>query len=77
VFVISIPRLKFQQGRWLPDGVSVFTTELVAILWALCWLGEVVQAEAVICSDSVDALEGISLGTSRARPDLIGEILNH
>lgn len=63
----------FQQGRRLPDGVSVFTTERVAILWALCWLEEVVQAEAVICSDSA---EGISLGRSRTRADLIGEILN-
>lgn len=68
-------RFELHQGRWLPDGVSVFTAELIALLRALWWLEEVGPVEAVLCLDSAAALVGLSWGRSRTRPALIGEIL--
>jgi len=48
---------------------------LLPFLWALWWLEEVAQAEAVISSDPAAALGGISSGRLRLRSDLRGEIL--
>lgn len=59
----------------MSDGVPVFITELVKLPWALWWLEEVGPVKAVLCSDSAAALMGLSRVRSRARPDLIGEIL--
>lgn len=40
----------------ISDESSVFTSELMAILWALRWVEET-KAREVICSDSAAALE--------------------
>lgn len=40
------------QSDLTPDGVAVFTTELVALLLALWWMEEVGPVEAVLRSDS-------------------------
>ncbi len=69
---ISILQSEIQHGKRISDHVSVFTTELVAILWALGWVENVRPGKIIICSDSTAALMG---GTSGARPDLIVDIL--
>ncbi len=55
--------------------MSVFTTELVAILWALGWVEEVKRGDVFTCSDSAAALMALKGGRSGARPDLLVEIL--
>ena len=50
----------------------VFTTELVAILWAVGWDEE---GKIIIFSDSTAALMALNGGKSGTRPDLIVEIL--
>ena len=52
--------------------MSVFTTELVAILWSLGWDEE---GKIIIFSDSTAALMALNGGKSGAGPDLIVEIL--
>ena len=72
---ISIPQLQIQQGKRISNHVSVFTTELVAILWALGWVEEVRPGKIIICSDSTAALMALKGGESGARSDLIVEIM--
>lgn len=65
---IEQPELKFSVR--VSDEISVFTTELMAILWALKWVKGDKPKEVVTCSDSAAALEALRAGKSKARPDL-------
>ncbi len=47
--------------------ISVFTEELIAILIALQWIEEIQSTKAVICTDSLSALNSLSSGKSLAR----------
>ncbi len=58
----------------LTNYVSVFTTELIATLLAIQWVEEVKPIMAVICSDSMSALNSLSGGISTTRQALIYEI---
>jgi ribonuclease HI len=49
---------------------SVFTSELMAVLWALRWIEESRPREVIICSDSAAALEALRKG-GNLRLDLI------
>ena len=69
-FTVHIPSLQITQSRRL----SVFTSEVVALLWALNWV-EVRPQQVIICSDSAAALAALQGGRSRVRPDLICELL--
>ena len=54
----------------------MFTAELLAIYWAVRWVEQGGPEEVVICSDSAAALEALRGGKSKARPDLVSEILS-
>ncbi len=49
------------------DYLSVFTTELIAIVLALHWLLETQIKKAVLCSESLAALRSIQSGQSNCR----------
>lgn len=57
--------------------MSVFTSELLAIIIALQWIEEVQPEKAVICSDSMAALKSLQSAKSEARQDLVFEILQN
>ena len=64
-----------QQGLRISNRASVFTTEITAIIWALWWIEQVKPGKVIICSDSAAALIALRRGTSRARNDLVNEVL--
>ena len=72
---ISIPEIGYRIGYRISDHMSVFTAEMVAVLWALRWVEDNKQGYSIICSDSAEALISIKEGKSKSRPDLIVEIL--
>ena len=74
-FAVHIPSLQITQSRRLPNGVSVFTSEMVALIWAVNWVEEVRPQQAIICSDSAAALMALQGGRSQVRPDLVCELL--
>ena len=57
----------------LTDEVSVYTTELIAIIKALEWVEETGQEEGLICSDSAAVLGSIQSFRS-CRMDLLNEV---
>ncbi len=57
------------------DHISVFTAELIAILLALQWIEVIQPTKAVICTDSLSALNSLSSGKSLARQDMINEVM--
>ena len=60
--------------RRLSEGVSVYTTELLAIIWAMQWVEEVRPGPVVICSDSASVLMTLREGGLGARSDLMAEL---
>uniref|UniRef100_A0A8D0CT46 RNase H type-1 domain-containing protein n=2 Tax=Sander lucioperca TaxID=283035 RepID=A0A8D0CT46_SANLU len=58
----------------LSDHLSVYTTELMAVLLALQWIEEKGLPKTVIASDSFSALSSIRTGRSSSRTDIINEI---
>lgn len=73
-FAVHIPEVGLSQGYRLPNNVSVFNTEVIALLCALEWVGKIRPQQALICSDSAAALMALQAGVPHARPDLIYEI---
>jgi len=74
-FGVYVAQLNLWSGLRITDGSSVFATELLAILWALWWVEDVKPDRVLICSDSAAALTALQVGKSKARPDLINEIV--
>ena len=74
-FAFVIPKLGVSVSKRLSVGVSVFTTELMAIMWALKWVEEVKPSQVVICSDSASVLMSMEEGKLGARSDLMVELL--
>lgn len=74
-FGVSIPETRYKKGCRIPDYMSVFTAELVAVLWALRWVDDNKQQHSVICSDSAATLITIKDTKTKSRPDLPVEIL--
>lgn len=74
-FGLYVPHIHLRQCCRLPDGLSIFTAELVAILWALHWLEEGGEEKAIICSDSLSGLMAIEGERDGASLDLVREIL--
>ena len=72
---VYVASSRSRQSVRTSDHLSVFSVELLAILWALDWVEENKPPKSIICSDSAAALVALKEGTSRARPDLIWEIL--
>ena len=71
----TIPHLGVSVGKRLSEGVSVFTTELMAIIWALQWVEEVKPGQVIICSDSASVLMNMGEGKLGAWSDLMVELL--
>lgn len=71
---VFIPEFQVLIRKRLSDNLSVFSTELVAILLALQWAEDVCPMRMVVCSDSLSALQCIQVGQSASRQDLILEI---
>ncbi len=70
------PHVQICQSRRLPDGISIFTAELVTLLWALWWVEERGLGKIILCTDSLSALMALGAGEGgRTRPDIVGEIL--
>ena len=74
-FAFFIPDFQIVKLKRLAEGVSVYTTELTAIIWALQWVEEVRMRRAVICSDSASVLMALRDNNPGARPDLVVELL--
>ena len=68
---VYVASSRSRQSVRTSDHLSVFSVELLAILWALDWVEENKPPKSIICSDSAGALVALKEGTSRARPDLI------
>ena len=75
-FGVYIEQLELKYSIRITDESSVFTTELMAILWALRWVERERPNQVIICSDSAAALEALQGGKSKARPDIVMEILS-
>jgi len=74
-FAFYIPQYEYVKLKRLSEGVSVYTTELLAIIWALKWVDEVQPRRAVICSDSASVLKTLGGYNMGARPDLFMELM--
>ncbi len=72
---VYIQRFQVNIQKRITNYASVFTTELIAILLAIQWVEEVKPIRAVICSDSMSALNSLSGDISTTRQELIYEIL--
>ncbi len=72
---VYIYTFKIKMAKRLSDNLSVFSTELLAIILALQWTEEVQPERTVICSDSMAALTSLLSGKSEARQDLVFEVL--
>uniref|UniRef100_A0A8C1TCJ5 RNA-directed DNA polymerase from mobile element jockey n=1 Tax=Cyprinus carpio TaxID=7962 RepID=A0A8C1TCJ5_CYPCA len=70
---VYIPRFKSQIILRLSDKLSVYSTELSAIIVGLQWVEQVKPNRVVICSDSSSALKSI-MSTRTDREDLLVEI---
>ena len=70
-FGVYITQLDLRISQRITNERSVFTTELLAMLWALWWIEDVKISETLICSDSAAALMALKGGKSKACPDII------
>lgn len=62
-----VPRLKFSQKIRLPDGMSVYMAEMVAILESLRFILSNPCQECVIFSDSLSAIQSIESGVEMSK----------
>ncbi|XP_028297352.1 uncharacterized protein LOC114459224 [Gouania willdenowi] len=72
---VYIMNYEIGKSMRVSDYVSVFTTELLAIRWALDWIERNKPEMSYIYSDSMAALQAISDHPSGARIDTVVEIL--
>ena len=70
---VFIPEFKVHISKRISDRLSVFTAEIVAIIFALQWVEEIKPERVVICSDSSAALQSLH-SKQTERDDLILEI---
>ena len=75
-FGIFVEQLGYGFNKRVTNKSSVFTAELLAILWALWWTEDLNISRVLICSDSAAALMALRGGKSTARPDIVIEILS-
>lgn len=74
---VYIPKFNIKISKRITDRLSVYTTEIVAILLALQWIEDVKPLRSVICSDSLSVLNNLITGTSKARQDIMNEIMQN
>ncbi|XP_050975638.1 uridine 5'-monophosphate synthase isoform X1 [Labeo rohita] len=71
---VYVPMCEFYIKKRVTNHLSVYTTELLAIILALNWIEEMEINNSVIASDSFSALESIKSGRSSARMDIVYNI---
>ena len=71
-----IPDLKVKITKRLSNRLSIYATELTAIQYALNWTLVNKPHKVAILSDSLSALQSLSLRNSNSRPDLLENILS-
>lgn len=71
---VQVVQLGLRLEKYIANLSLVFTTELLAILWALWWTEDIRSNKVLTCSDSADALMALKRGKSVAPPDLLNEI---
>ena len=71
-----VEQLDLEYSIRVSDNSSVFTTELLAIFWAVKFVEQAKPEEVVICSDSAAALQALKAGKSNARQDIVMDILS-
>ena len=71
-----IPALKVKTSKRLSDRLSIYAAELTAIKYALDWTMVNKPHKVAILSDSLSALQSLSLRNSNSRPDLLENILS-
>lgn len=69
-----IPELGIKKAVRINNDVAVFTAEITAVILALQWVEEVKILKAIICKDSLSALENTQSSISGCRQVLIYEI---
>ena len=71
-----IPDLKVKITKRLSNMLSIYAAELTAIQYALNWTLVNKPHKVAILSDSLSALQSLSLRNSNSRPDLLENILS-
>ena len=71
-----IPALQVKTSKRLSNRLSIFAAELIAIKYALDWTLVKKTHKVAILSDSLSALQSLSLRNSNSRPDLLENILS-
>lgn len=64
---VYIANLQVYIQKMIIYHVSVFTTELIAILLAIQWVEKAKPKRIVVCSDSPSALSSLGSGESNTR----------
>ena len=70
---VYIPEFKVSIAKRMPDYLSVYSAEAVAIITGLQWVEEVRPDRVVVCTDSLAVLKSLQTEKS-VREDLIIEI---
>ncbi len=70
-----VPRFRYRIAKRTSNHLSVYTTEMIAILLALQWVEEINIPGVVICSDSFAALSSLKSGKSSTRQEFLSDIL--
>ena len=70
-----VPSLDLKVGIKCNPNLSVFTTELIAIEYAITWMRKNKIKDSVIFSDSLSSIQSLQAGRSKTRPDKINNIL--
>ena len=71
-----IPALKVKTAKRLSNRLSIYAAELTAIQYALNWTMVNKPHKVAILSDSLSALQSLSLRNSNSRPDLLENIIS-
>jgi len=64
---VFIRQFKVNILKRTSDHISVFTSELIAIILALQWVEEIQPSRSVICTDSLSAIESIASGNCKKK----------
>ena len=70
-----VPELGLKYGYKLDKNLTVYATEMVAILKTLEWIKHHRPDHVVILTDSLSSIQSIDSGKSRTRPDLLAKLL--
>ena len=71
-----IPAFKVKTTKRLSDRLSIYAAELTALQYALNWTLVNKPHKVAILSDSLSALQSLSLRNNNSRPDLLENILS-